>query len=115
MSDKNKSGVLKSCLAKPEKINRLIEYSADSIVSKAIIDKKAGTITIFSFDKGQGLSEHTAAYDAVLEVIEGNALVTIGGKENELSAGEIIIMPAGVPHSVRAQEKFKMLLTMIRQ
>ena len=115
MTNKNKSYALNTCLAKAEKINRLIEYSADSVVSKTIIDKQAGTITIFSFDKGQGLSEHTAAYDAVVEVTEGKALITIGGKENELSAGEIIIMPAGVPHSVRAQEKFKMLLIMIRQ
>ena len=91
-----------------------IEYATDSIVSKTILDKPAGTITLFAFDKGQGLSEHTAPYDAVVQVLEGNAIIRIAGKESVVSAGQLIIMPANVPHSVNAEEKFKMLLTMIR-
>ena len=115
MRDKNKSSsASNTCTAKAEKTARLIEYSVDSIVSKTIIDKDAGSITLFAFDKGQGLSEHRSPYDAVIEVIEGKASITIGGKENTVSAGQIIIMPANIPHSVEAKEKFKMLLTMIR-
>jgi quercetin dioxygenase-like cupin family protein len=114
MTDENRSSVLKDCIAKAQNTKQLIEYSADSIVSKAIVDKKVGTITLFSFDKGQGLSEHSAPYDAVVEVIEGRAKITIGKKENEVTAGQIIIMPANVPHSVKADERFKMLLIMIR-
>ena len=91
-----------------------IEYATDSIVSKTILDKPAGTITLFAFDKGQGLSENTAPYDAVVQVLEGNAIIRIAGKESVVSAGQLIIMPANVPHSVNAKEKFKMLLTMIR-
>jgi len=115
MSDKDKSGrTLKTCTAKAEKIDQLIEYSAEAIVSKTIIDKETGSITLFAFDKGQGLSEHSTPYDAVVELIEGKALITIGGKENTVSTGQIIIMPANISHSVEAKEKFKMLLTMIR-
>ena len=91
-----------------------IEYATDSIVSKTILDKPAGTITLFAFDKGQGLSEHTAPYDAVVQILDGNAAITIAGKEVAVSAGEIIVMPANVPHAVFAKEKLKMLLTMIR-
>ena len=93
----------------------LVDYTADSIVSMTILDKPAGTITLFAFDKGQKLSEHTAAYDAVVQVLDGNARLTIGGKDTEVSAGEIIIMPANIPHTVNAKEKFKMLLIMIRE
>ena len=82
--------------------------------SKTIIDKSVGTITLFAFDKGQGLSEHQAPYDAVVQVIDGRGLLTIAGQEVEVAAGEIVILPGNVPHSVRAEEKFKMLLTMIR-
>ena len=84
------------------------------MVSKTIIDKSTGTVTFFAFDKGQGLSEHTAPYDALIHIIEGEAEITIGGKPNNLIEGEIIIMPANKPHSLQAVEKFKMLLIMIR-
>jgi len=84
------------------------------VVSKTIIDKSTGTVTFFAFDKGQGLSEHTAPYDALIHIIEGEAEITIGGKPNNLIEGEIIIMPANKPHSLQAVEKFKMLLIMIR-
>jgi quercetin dioxygenase-like cupin family protein len=92
----------------------LVEYSNDSIVSKTLLSKRAGTLTLFAFDAGQGLSEHTSPYDAVVQVIDGRAAVTIGGEETEVLAGQIIVMPADVPHSVVAKDRFKMVLTMIR-
>ena len=109
-----KSGVLQACLGKGQNLVELVEYAKDSIVSKTIIDKTAGTITLFAFDKGQKLSEHTAPYDAVVQVLDGKAQIKIDSKDNDILAGEIIIMPADVPHSVAADEKFKMLLIMIR-
>ena len=112
--EKTKAAVLQACMGKAVQLNSLIEYAADSIVSKTIIDKPAGTITLFAFDKGQKLSEHTAPFDAVVQVIDGFAKLTIGGQGVRVSAGEIIIMPANIPHAVTAKQKFKMLLTMIR-
>jgi quercetin dioxygenase-like cupin family protein len=91
-----------------------VEYATDSIVSKIILDKQAGTLTLFAFDTGQKLSEHAAPFDAVIEVIEGHGKVTLGGKPYDLQAGDCIIMPANVPHALDAPERFKMLLTMIR-
>ena len=115
MSDtKPKTSVLRVCLAKEQRLADLAEYAEDSIVSKTILDKPVGTITLFAFDKGQRLSEHQTPYDAVVQIIDGVALLTIGGKDVDVSAGEIIIMPGNVPHAVTAREKFKMLLTMIR-
>ena len=78
------------------------------------MDKQAGTLTVFSFDAGQGLSEHTSPYDATVQILDGEAVITIGGKENYVEAGDLIIMPAGIPHSLRAEKRFKMLLIMIR-
>jgi quercetin dioxygenase-like cupin family protein len=101
-------------MGRSQELVSLIEYATDSIVSKTILDKPVGTITLFAFDEGQKLSEHTAPYDAVIQVIDGSAQLTIGGKDVKVLAGEIIIMPANVPHAVAAEEKFKMLLTMIR-
>jgi quercetin dioxygenase-like cupin family protein len=109
-----KASVLKACLGKSQKLAELIEYSDDAVVSKTILDKPVGTITLFAFDQGQKLSEHTAPYDAVVQVLDGRAQLTIGGKDVQASAGQIIIMPANVPHTVAADERFKMLLTMIR-
>ncbi len=106
--------VLKACVGRERELASLVDYAADSIVSKTILDKTVGTITLFAFDKGQKLSEHTAPYDAVVQILDGRGLLTIGGKGIEVSAGEIIIMPANVPHAVAAEERFKMLLTMIR-
>lgn len=111
---KRKSAVLESCLAKPAVLAELVDYADDSIVSKTIIDKSVGTITLFAFDRGQNLSEHTAPYDAVVQVLDGRGQLSIGGKRIDVSAGQLIIMPANVPHVVAAEEKFKMLLTMIR-
>ena len=116
MSNKgDKASVLSDCLGKGHSLLSLIEYSKDSIVSKTILDKSAGTITLFAFDKGQKLSEHAAPYDAVVQVLDGAGVFTIGGKENTVASGELVIMPTNIPHSVDAKEKFKMLLTMIRQ
>ncbi len=111
--DGNKS-VLDACMGRSQQLVSLVEYAADSIVSKTILDKPVGTITLFAFDRGQKLSEHTAPYDAVVQVVDGSAQLTIGGEDVKALAGEIIIMPANVPHAVAADEKFKMLLTMIR-
>jgi quercetin dioxygenase-like cupin family protein len=113
-SAKAKMNVLQECLAKAQNVADLVGYADDSIVSKTIVDKPAGTITLFAFDKEQSLSEHTAPYDAVVQVLDGRARLTIGADEKRVSAGEIIIMPGNVPHSVYAEERFKMLLTMIR-
>ena len=95
-------------------VKTLVEYSANSIVSKTLIDTKAGTITLFSFDAGQGLSEHTAPYDAVVQIVDGEAEITIGGNAVPASAGNMVIMPAHIPHALQATTRFKMLLTMIR-
>ena len=92
----------------------LIGYQTDSVVSRTIIDKKAGTVTLFAFDENQGLSEHTAPYDAMVYVLDGEVEVTISGKPVILEKGEITIMPANQPHALTAKTKFKMLLTMIK-
>lgn len=94
--------------------NGIIEYSADGIISKQVIKKPTGNVTLFSFDRGQGLSEHTAPFDALVNVIEGEAVVMIDKKNYNLKAGEAIIMPANIPHAVSAPVRFKMLLTMIK-
>jgi quercetin dioxygenase-like cupin family protein len=92
----------------------LVEYAEGSIVSRTLVDKKTGTLTLFAFDAGQGLSEHTAPFDAVVQILDGKAALMIGGQALEASAGQLVIMPANVPHALRAVERFKMLLTMIR-
>ncbi|MDD5459335.1 MAG: cupin domain-containing protein [Phycisphaerae bacterium] len=112
--NEQKNKILQSVAGVPAKLAELADYSADSIVSKTIIDKTVGTVTFFAFDKGQSLSEHTTPYDALVQILDGNGQLTIGGKNIDVAAGQIIIMPANVPHSVTANEKFKMLLTMIR-
>ncbi len=91
-----------------------IEYSPGAVVSKTLLDKKAGTLTLFAFDAGQGLSEHTAPYDATVQILDGEGELTIDGRPIVARAGELVIMPARVPHSVRAHRRFKMLLIMIR-
>ncbi|TVR43066.1 MAG: cupin domain-containing protein [Bacteroidia bacterium] len=91
-----------------------IEYAANSIVSKRVLEKPAGNISLFAFDKGQQLSEHTAPFDAMVQVVEGLATITIAGEAFSMGEGETVIMPANIPHAVFASEKFKMLLTMIK-
>lgn len=92
----------------------LINYQTGSVVSREIIKKPNGNITVFAFDEGEGLSEHTAPFDAVVHVLEGEAEINLSGKSNFLKEGDMIIMPAGEPHSVKAKGKFKMLLSMIK-
>ena len=92
----------------------LIDYQEGSVVSRTIIEKKVGTVTLFAFDEKQGLSEHTAPFDALVYLLEGEAEVTISGKPFHLKGGEMLIMPANQPHALKATHKFKMLLTMIR-
>jgi quercetin dioxygenase-like cupin family protein len=92
----------------------LVAYQAGSVVSKTVLDKTIGTITLFAFDAGEGLSEHTAPYDAFVQVIDGEAEVTIAGALHMVQAGQILIMPANQPHALRAAKRFKMLLVMIR-
>jgi quercetin dioxygenase-like cupin family protein len=95
-------------------LNELVSYQSGSVVSRTLIDRKIGTITLFTFDTGQGLSEHTAPYDAFVQVFDGVAEVTIADTTHRVASGEFIIMPANVPHSLKAVEKFKMMLVMIR-
>lgn len=92
----------------------VVSYQEGSVVSRTLMDDPAGTVTLFAFDEAQGLSEHTAPFDALLHVLEGEASVTVAGKASRVAAGEAILLPAGKPHAVRASTKFKMLLTMIR-
>lgn len=92
----------------------LVQYQAGAVVSRTLIDKKIGTLTLFAFDDGQGLSEHTAPYDAFVQIVDGAADVTIAGTAHRVSAGQMIIMPANLPHALRAAGRFKMLLVMIR-
>ncbi len=96
------------------KLVELIEYQESSVVSRTIIDQKTGTLTLFAFSQGQGLSEHTAPFDALVHLLDGEAEVTISGKSYLLKAGETIIMPANKPHALKAIKDFKMLLVMIR-
>lgn len=92
----------------------LVTYQEGSIVSKEIIKKPTGTVTLFAFDKDQGLSEHTAPFDALVCVLDGEVEILISGEPHRLNAGEMIIMPGGKPHALKAVKRFKMMLVMIR-
>ena len=99
---------------RPFGLQDLAVYQEHSVVSREIVRKPSGTMTVFAFDKGEGLSEHTAPFDAFIQILDGTATVTIDKKTYTLNTNDAITMPAGVPHSLYAGEKFKMLLTMIR-
>jgi len=101
-------------VAKASNLESLIDYQEGSVVSRTIVDKKAGTITLFAFDENQGLSEHTAPYEAMVYVLDGEVDMTIFGKPMSLKQGEMTILPANQPHALIAKTKFKMLLTMIK-
>ena len=101
-------------IGKAKDIETIIDYQKGSVVSKTIIDKKQGTVTLFAFDKEQGLSEHTAPFDATAYIIDGIAEISIDGNLSLVNRGELIIMPAHKPHSLKAKERFKMLLIMIK-
>jgi len=96
-------------------LSDLVKYQENTVVSSEIIKKDTGIITVFAFDKGQGLSEHSAPFDALVNIIDGQAEVTISGQMFTVKEGEMIIMPANKPHSIKAVEKFKMLLVMIKK
>ena len=96
-------------------IKDLVSYQTGSVVSRTLIDKSVGTVTVFAFDHGQGLSEHTAPFDALVQIIDGTADITIDGSLHTVKEGEMIIMPANRPHSLKTNPQFKMLLTMIRK
>ena len=91
-----------------------VDYAEDGVISKQILKNQVGNVTLFSFDKEQGLSEHSAPFDALVQILDGEAEIRIGGVPHKVKAGEIIIMPANIPHSLYATEQFKMLLTMIK-
>ena len=96
------------------KLRELVEYQKGSVVSRTVIDKKTGTVTLFAFDEGEGLSEHTAPYDAMVVDLEGEVEVKIAGKSDHLKEGDMIIMPANKPHALKALTRFKMILVMIK-
>jgi quercetin dioxygenase-like cupin family protein len=96
------------------RLEQMVDYSAGSVISKTLLKNSAGNLTLFSFDKGEGLSEHTAPFDAVVEILDGEAEITIGGKTIKATTGEHVLMPANVPHALSALSRFKMLLIMIR-
>jgi quercetin dioxygenase-like cupin family protein len=97
-----------------QNLDQLAEYQKGSVVSKSLLAKKSGNITLFAFDKGEGLSEHTAPFDAYVQILDGQADITISGNVHTLTAGEMIIMPANEPHALKGVEAFKMLLVMIK-
>ena len=109
-----RGGFMKELISHTLNFKKLINYQSRAVVSQEIIRKDKGTVTLFAFDKGQGLSEHTAPFDALVYIIDGNAEITIAGKVHSLKAGEAIIMPANKPHSLKARERFKMLLVMAK-
>jgi quercetin dioxygenase-like cupin family protein len=92
----------------------LVHYQYRSIVSSQIMDRNTGSVTVFAFDKGEKLSEHTSPFDALVQIVEGKAVLTVQGKEYTLSSGHALIMPSNIPHTVRAEERLKMVLIMIR-
>ena len=110
----NTENDLKELMAKALDAAGLIDYQESAVVSRTIINKDSGTITVFSFDKDQGLSEHTAPFDAFVYILDGKAQISISGKPNDIESGQMIIMPANEPHALSATERFKMLLVMIR-
>lgn len=110
----NESTTNSDFIGKSLGLSALIDYQLDAVVSKTLMARKTGTVTLFAFEKGQGLSEHSAPFDALVCVLDGQAVVTIGGKDQITRNGEMIIMPANTPHALQAAERFKMLLIMIK-
>ncbi|MDE1889689.1 MAG: cupin domain-containing protein [Planctomycetota bacterium] len=114
MDQDKKQAHIKTLESHPAKLIELVNYQDCSVVSREIINKKTGTVTVFAFDEGQGLSEHTAPFDALVYLLEGEVEIVISGRPLRLEEGEIVIMPANQPHVLKAIKKFKMMLTMIR-
>jgi len=101
-------------IAEVVRLMDLVNYQEGSVVSRTVVNRATGTVTLFAFDEGQGLSEHTAPFDAIAHVLEGESEITVSGKPLRATSGEAVLLPANQPHSLKAIRKFKMLLTMIR-
>ncbi len=104
----------KALMGRATELAGLVNYQEGAVVSKTIIEKKTGTVTLFAFDEAQGLSEHTAPFDALVCILDGEAMVTVSGKSQRVKKGEAILMPANEPHALEGPGRFKMMLTMIR-
>ena len=104
----------KALIGRAAELAGLVNYQEGAIVSKTIVEKKTGTVTLFAFDEAQGLSEHTAPFDALVCILDGEATVTVSGKSHQVKKGEAILMPANEPHALEGPGRFKMMLTMIR-
>lgn len=111
MSDKNS---ISTSNAEVQQLSELLQYQDGSVVSRVLLKNQGGTVTLFAFDRGEGLSEHTAPFEALVFVVDGEAEVEIAGQAYSVRSGETITLPANIPHAVRASTRFKMLLTMIR-
>ena len=114
MSEDEKKSESQLAPADPQDLAGLVDYAPGAIVSRTLVKNQAGTVTLFAFEAGQGLSEHTAPFDALVQILDGRAELTIGGKEVKAGSGQMVLMPAGVAHALHAPERFKMLLIMIR-
>jgi len=114
MSEKQSKGSVEILLSKAVGLAALVNYQAGAVVSKTVIAKKAGTVTVFAFDRGQGLSTHSAPFDALVQILDGEARITIAGKGMNVKKGEMIIMPADKPHALKANKRFKMMLVMVK-
>jgi len=112
MDIENKTG--NTLIAESAEMAALVDYQSGTVVSRTIIERNTGTVTLFAFDKGQGLSEHTAPFDALVHIIDGDTDITISGRSIRVKAGEVVIMPANEPHALKAVERFKMMLVMIK-
>jgi len=107
--------ISRMCEERPQELAKLIDFAEGAIVSKTILDEANGGVTLFAFDEGQKLSEHTAPFDALVQIVEGRARVVIGDRQMELEEGQVVVMRANVPHSVEAVGRLKMSLTLIRR
>jgi quercetin dioxygenase-like cupin family protein len=110
----NRRGMLGEELPQPAKLADMIEYQKGSVVSRTVVDQKAGTVTLFAFDNDEGLSEHTAPYEALIYIVEGEVEVKVSARSFILEAGDMIMLPANKPHALRGIQRFKMLLVMVR-
>jgi quercetin dioxygenase-like cupin family protein len=114
MSSQQAQGKREMPIAEVVRLIDLVNYQEGSVVSRTVINRAKGTVTLFAFDEGEGLSEHTAPFDAIAYVLEGESEITVSGKSLRTTAGEAVLLPANQPHALKALGKFKMLLTMIR-
>ena len=114
MSSQQAQGKREMPIAEVVRLIDLVDYQEGSVVSRTVINRAKGTVTLFAFDEGEGLSEHTAPFDAIAYVLEGESEITVSGKSLRTTAGEAVLLPANQPHALKALGKFKMLLTMIR-